>query len=454
MRQNNITKGAIAPQLMAFFLPIWFGTFFQQLYNTVDAVIVGQFVGPEALAAVGGSTSTIINLLVGFFMGLSSGATVIISQFYGAGKGYETRKAVHTAIAMSLYGGVAIMIIGLLAGKQILIAMGTPSDVIDYAADYLNIFFMGMIFNLVFNIGSGVLRAVGDSKRPLYFLIVCTISNLALDYLFVAIFNMGVSGAALATIASQAISAFLVIFTLCKSPNVYKLYIREIKVEASLLKNILYLGLPASIQSLMYTVSNILIQSTINTFGTVVVASWAAYGKMDGLFWMTIASFGIAITTFTGQNFGAGEYERCKKSVKITFLLSSVFTIGLSTGLYLLSPYIFRMFTDDPAVIEQGVSIARFIVPFQITFVTIEVITGALRGMGDAIKPMIIVCLGVCVLRIIWIYTIVPLNPTIFTAAFSYPFTWIVTSIVFAIYYKRGKWLERCIAKKHDLENK
>ena len=262
--QNGITEGVIWKQLLIFFFPILFGNFFQQLYNTVDAIVVGNFVGTEALAAVGGATSTIINLLIGFFVGLSSGATVIISQFYGARDGQNVSKAVHTAIAMSLIIGLIFMVVGLIFSPMALKAMDTPEDVLPLANTYIRVYFGGVLFTVIYNVGSAILRAIGDSRRPLYFLIVCCLVNVVLDLLFVAGFHMGVFGAAIATMISQAISAVLIIVTLMRTPDCYRLYLRQIRIDMGLLRGIFRIGLPAGLQSTMYNVANIIIQASIN----------------------------------------------------------------------------------------------------------------------------------------------------------------------------------------------
>lgn len=444
---NGITEGVIWKQLLLFFFPILLGTFFQQLYNTVDAVVVGNFVGKEALAAVGGATGTIINLLVGFFTGLASGATVIISQFYGANRTEETKDAVHTAIALAITGGVILMIIGIIVSPFALRAMGTPEDIMDYSVTYIRIYFAGMVANMIYNIGSGVLRAMGDAKRPLYFLIICCIVNLILDIVFVVGLNLAVKGVAIATVLAQIVSAGLVLFALMRADEAYRLYIRKIRFHLQILKRMMYIGFPAGLQSVMYSVSNLIVQVSINGFGTDTLAAWTAYGKIDGLFWMIMGAFGISITTFAGQNFGAGKYNRIKKSVRICMTMSMGTAITMSAILMVAGQYVYQLFTSDQAVIEKGMEILRLLVPTYFTYVSIEILSGAARGAGDSLIPTIFTCLGVCVLRIIWIAIAVPIHPTVQTAIACYPFTWSVTSILFIIYYLHGGWLRRRIEK-------
>lgn len=446
-RINGITEGVIWKQLLIFFFPIMLGTFFQQLYNTVDAIVVGQFVGKEALAAVGGATGTLINLLVGFFVGLSSGATVIISQFYGAYRPAETSEAVHTAMALGLAGGVVFMAIGLLVSPLALTLMGTPADVFDHALSYIRIYFLGMIFNLVYNMGAGILRAVGDSKRPLYFLIFSTLLNVALDFLFVVGLRLGVNGAAIATILCQAVSAGLVVFTLMRSDDVYRVRLREIRFSLPILRDIVRIGLPAGLQSVIYNISNLIVQTTINGFGTDVIAAWTANGKIDGIFWMIMGAFGTATTTFSGQNFGAQKYDRIRRCVRVCTLMALIAAALVSAVVLLFGPYIYRIFTSDDAVVAEGQRIIHALAPFYFTYVCVEVISGTVRGTGDSFRPMIITCFGVCVGRILWLLFVVPRFHTIEMLVWSYPISWALTTVLFIVYYLQGSWLRRSIKK-------
>ena len=441
--ENGITEGVIWKQLLIFFFPIILGTFFQQLYNTVDAVVVGQFVGKEALAAVGGPTGVIINLLVGFFVGLSSGATVIISQYYGAQQDEQVSRAVHTAIALAVAAGAVIMAVGLIFAPWALGVIDTPADIMENSIAYLRIYFVGMIPSLVYNMGAGILRAVGDSRRPLYFLICGCLVNIVLDLLFVLVFRMGVEGAAIATIISQAVSAVLIVFTLLRTDQSYRLFWRKIRFSWDMLRRIVTIGLPAGLQSVMYSFSVILIQSNINSFGTDTVAAGTAYGKIDAVFWMTMDAFGVSITTFVGQNFGARKYDRIHKSVKVCLGMAMGVTVVMSALLFFFSQYIYRIFTQDSEVIVKGIEILKLLVPFWFTYVSIAVLSGAVRGTGDAVIPMLMTCIGVCVLRIIWLFTVVPLHHTIQTVLLSFPITWAVTSVIFIVYYLQGGWLRR-----------
>ena len=433
--ENKITEGVIWKQLLLFFFPILFGTLFQQLYNAADAVIVGRFVGKEALSAVGGGTGTVINLLVGFFVGLSSGASVVISQYYGAKKEELVAYAVHTAMAFSILGGFVLMVGGILTAPAILTAMDTPADVLDPAILYIRIYYIGTIGNLIYNVGAGILRAVGDSRRPLYFLIASCFTNILLDLLLIVCFDLGVAGAAIATIGSQALSAVLVILVLVRVKDMHRLELRRIRIDRKMLRRIVRIGFPAGLQSVMYSLSNIIIQAAINGLGTDTVAAWTVYGKMDALFWMTISSFGIAITTFAGQNYGAGKMDRVRKGIGSCLAMCFASTIVISILLNIGGHILYSFFTSDPEVLRIGMQIVHFLVPTFFTYVCVEVLSGALRGVGDCWVPTLICLSGICLIRILWIMLVVPLRTDVYTVTFSYPLTWTITSVLFIVYY-------------------
>lgn len=441
---NSITEGVIWKQLLLFFFPLLFGTFFQQLYNTVDAVVVGQFVGKEALAEVGGASAMIINIFVGFFVGISAGATVTISQFFGGKRMREVREAIHTAVALSVAAGIIIMIAGLTGAETVLSWMNTPPETMEGSVLYLRIYFCGMVGNLIYNMGAGILRAMGDSKRPLYFLIASCLVNVVLDLLLVAAAGMGVAGVAAATILSQAFSAVLVILTLLRFPEEYRLRIKSIRFHGWVLKRIVAIGLPAGFQSLMYSLSNALIQTNVNSFGTSTVAAWTAYSKIDALFWMVVSAFGISVTTFVGQNYGAGLYHRVRKGVRQCLLITAVCTLFINVIIIPFGQILFRLFTRDAEVIEIGVMMMRFLVPTFMTYICIEIYSGALRGMGDSLIPMLITCGGICGLRVLWLLLAVPKWNNMKTVMMSYPITWVITSILFLVYYS---WY----TKKHKI---
>lgn len=446
--ENGITEGVIWKQLLLFFFPIVLGTFFQQLYNTADAIIVGKVVGKEALAAVGGSTGTLVNLLVGFFVGLASGASVIIAQLYGARKAQDVSRAVHTTMALALASGALLTVVGLIFARGLLDLMGTPVEVMVYAVPYLQIYFVGMIPQLIYNIGSGVLRAVGDSRRPMLFLICAALTNVVLDIVLVLGLDMGVHGAAIATVISQLVSALLILGSLHHAHPVYRLYFRKIRFHGDMLSRIVRIGMPAGLQSVMYSLSNIIIQSSVNGFGTDVMAAWTAYGKIDGLYWMIISAFGVAITTFAGQNFGAQLYDRMRRSVRVCMGMATGATVVMSAVIMVIGRPMLGMFTDDAQVVEMGMSIIRLIVPTWITYISIEILSGAMRSAGDSLVPTLMTLTGVCLLRVFWVAVIVPRHHELPVLMLSYPITWIITSAMFIVYYLRGKWLERCIGRQ------
>ena len=449
---NGITEGVIWKQLLLFFFPIVLGTFFQQLYNTADAIIVGKAVGKEALAAVGGSTGTLINLLVGFFVGLASGASVIIAQLFGARRAQDVSRAVHTTIALALSSGALLTAVGLLCAGGILELMGTPQEVMAYALPYLNIYFLGMIPQLVYNIGSGVLRAVGDSRRPMLFLICAALTNIVLDILLVLGLNLGVRGAAIATVLSQVVSAVLILVSLCHAQPVYRLHFRRIRFHGDMLARIVRIGLPAGLQSVMYSLSNMIIQASVNGFGTDVMAAWTAYGKIDGLYWMMISAFGVSITTFAGQNFGARRYDRMRRSVRVCLGMAAGVTVFMSALILTVGRPMLGMFTDDAHVVETGMSIIRLIVPTWITYLCIEILSGAMRGAGDSLMPTLMTLTGVCLMRVFWVTVVVPRMHQLPVLMLSYPITWVITSCMFIVYYLRGRWLDRCIARQGSVQ--
>lgn len=441
-KDNFITEGVIWKGILSFFFPILLGTFFQLLYNTVDAIIVGQFLGKEALAAVGGGTGTIISLWVGFFTGLASGASVVISQKYGRGDKDKVSKAIHTSIALSILCGVLITALGILSTRASLSAIKTPDEVMAPATLYMKTYYSGIIFTVLFNMESGIFRSVGDSKHPLYYLIAGTLVNIILDIVFVGFLGMGVFGAALATVAAQALSSLLAIIKLMSGEQEFlNVKLNKIAFSSSELKATLAIGVPSGVQSVMYTISNLFIQSSINSFGTDTAAAWAAYGKLDSVFWMIVNAFGIAITTFVGQNYGAGGYERIKKGVHSTLLMASAMGLTLSALYCALARYGFMLFTRDASVIEIGVTLLHNIAPVYILYIPIEVLSGTIRGCGKSLAATLICLFGVVFIRILWLQAIVPLHRTMEMVCWCYAVSWSITSILFFIYYKKGNWL-------------
>lgn len=433
-KKLDMTKGNITFQLLQFFFPILLGTFFQQLYNTADAVIVGQNVGKIGLAAVGGTTSTLINLFIGIFVGLSSGFSVIISQHYGAKNNKLVSACVHTALAFSLIVGIVVSIFGAIFSKFMLENMNVPENMMQMALPYLQIYFLGLAPNLIYNMGAGLLRAVGDSKTPLIFLVISCFVNIVLDIVLIQHMDMGVTGAAIATVASQIVSAVLVIIVLCRRDDALKLRLNSLHINFYELKKMVSIGTAAAMQSAMYTIANILIQASINSLGTDTIAAFTAYGKIDTLFFMTIQSLGISVTTFTGQNYGYGNKERVKKGIIYGMILSVIVTGIVMLLLKLFGRSIYTLFTQDENVLNIGTQMLNFMVVAFPAYIIIEIFSGSLRGIGDSWIPMIITASGVCILRILWILTIVPKYPNIFTILWAYPISWVTTSILFLIY--------------------
>lgn len=436
---NNIIEGSIWKPLLAFFFPVLLGTLFQQLYNTVDAVIVGRFVGKEALAAVGGSSAQILNLLIGFFTGVSSGATVIISQYIGAGDDEDVSRAVHTALVVAVAGGALMTALGIAMAPGMLRLMGTPEDTVAGSVSYLRLVFISMIPGMVYNMGSAILRAAGDSRHPLYFLILCCLVNVALDLLFVWGFHMGVAGVAIATSIAQLVSAVMVCGFLYKSSESYRLVPGQLRADKKLVRRTIRIGLPTGIQAVLYSVSNIIITASINSFGTDTVAAWVAVGKLDALNWLIMNAFGISMMTFVGQNFGARRYDRVKSSIRLclamavgtAILLGLLFSFGGRYGLLL--------FTDDASVLDIAMVILLWLAPWYWLYVPIEVISGGMRGMGSTLVPTLITAAGICLLRVVWIFIVVPFRHEVSAVTVSYPITWFLTALAFIFYYLHFK---------------
>ena len=443
-QQNGITEGVIWKQILLFFFPILIGTFFQQLYNTVDAIVVGQFAGKEALSSVGGSSAQIINFVVGFFTGLTSGCSVIISQYYGAKEEEGLHRALHTAYAFSLIGGIVLGIAGVFFAPEVLRLMNTPDELMATSLLYIRIYFAGLVFVFIYNMGSAVLRAIGDSKRPLYYLIACCLINIVLDLLLVWGFGLGVLGVAVATLTSQAVSAVLVTCTLMGHTPGMELRLREIRIYRGTLGMMLRIGLPSGIQSSMYSFSNILIQSSMNHFGVDTMAAWTAYGKIDCIFWMINGAFGIAISTFVGQNYGAGKWERIRKGVRVCLLMDLMVAIAISGIVMIFGAPLLGIFTPDADVIAIGTRFMEIISPTYFLFVFIEMFSGALRAEGHVAIPTAISICCICMFRMVWISWIVP-NGTLEQIVWCYPLSWLFSAELMTVYYlyKQRRVLQR-----------
>lgn len=435
--RNQITEGVIWKQLLIFFFPIMIGTFFQQIYNTADSIVVGRFVGKEALAAVGGSVNQIVNLVVEVFVGLTSGASVIAAQFYGAKDRKNLNKTLHTSYAFGITIGCIVGVLGFFLTDTVLTLMKTPRELMADSRIYLHIYFCGMVFNIIYNMGASILRAVGDSKRPLYVLMVTCGLNIVLDIILVVVCRLGVMGVALATVSCQGISSALVTVLLMKENPLFQLKLREIRFYGASLKSVLRIGIPAALEATMYTIANLIIQVFVNELGTDTVAAWGTFAKIDAVYWMVVNAFAISITTFVGQNYGAGKVKRMRKSVGICLGMAYAGAFLVSGVLYALAAPLYRLFTTDAKVVQIGVDMMHFLLPSYFLYVAIGILSGALRGAGRVLVPMLLTCGGVCFFRIVWMFGVFPGYPGINTIMLSYPVSWGITAVLFIIYYIR-----------------
>ena len=434
---SDMTQGSIWPLLIRFAIPLAAGLLFQQLYNTVDTIVVGKFVGKEALAAVG-STSSIINMLVGLCSGLSMGASVVISQAYGA-KDYEKlHDAVHTTILLTIIMSVAATITGIFIVDPMLRLMATPDDVFASAHNYLTIYFAGISGLFIYNMGSAILRAVGDSKRPLYFLLFSAFLNIALDLLFVIAFKMDIAGAAYATILSQFISAALVLFVLTRSAGPYAIHWGDLCIKGYILKKVLAIGLPSGVQQGLTAFSNVFVQSYVNGFGSDCMAGWSSYNKLDTYVLIPAQSIAMASTTFVGQNYGARQLDRARNGVRCSLIISIVTTVILCIPLLLLRETLLTLFTDDPIVIQYGSRFIGIIAPFYFTVCFNQTFAGAMRGIGKANVPMIVMLSSFVLFRQIYLFAGTRLGGGFVTVALAYPMGWVVCSLLMAICFRRS----------------
>lgn len=436
----DMTEGSIIKQLIAFAAPLTLGFLFQQLYNTVDTLVVGNYVGKEALAAVG-STGPIINTLIGLFMGFSIGTNVLISQYYGAHDHDSVHDVVHTTIMMTFILSVILTIVGVICVPYMLSFMNTPDDVIGMSSDYLRIYFCGIIGLLYYDMGSAILRAVGDSKRPLYFLVFSAIVNTVLDLVFVVYFGMGVAGVAWATVIAQILSALLILIVLSRTEGSYKLNWSHLHIDFPILKKIVKIGLPSSIQQGLTAFSNVFVQGYINNFGSVFMAGYSAYNKVDAVSLLPMQAIAMGSTTFVGQNTGAGNIVRAKKGTRISLLLAMASTGILIIPLMLFAEPIISIFNNDPGVIYYGSLYIRLISPFMLLCCVNQIYAGTLRGVGNTRAPMFIMLGSFVVFRQIYLYIVSHLFvDNYLPVIFAYPAGWVVCSLTIYIYYKHSHW--------------
>lgn len=431
-----MTEGAIWKKLLLFAVPLMAGNLFQQLYNTVDAVVVGNFVGKEGLAAVG-SADSLINTFIGFFSGLATGAGVVISQYYGAKDARKVHYAVHTTIALTLVMSIVCTVAALFGLPFMMRLMGIPEDVFPQSKAYLQIYFLGVAGLLFYNMGSGILRAVGDSLRPLLFLIFSAVLNVVLDLVFVVGFRLGIAGVAYATVIAQALSALLVLATLMREKEMYKLTLSKVRFYPRTLQKIVMIGLPSGIQMSVTAFSNVIVQAYINSFGSSIMAGWSSYGKIDKFCTLPIQSIALSITTFMGQNLGAGKYDRVRKSVKTALLLSFGATFVCSVPVWLLADRLIGFFSRDAQVIEYGTMLLRTLTPFYFFMCINQTLLGALRGLGNTRVPMILVMSCLIIFRQVYLFVVTRLSDSFMLVALGYPAGWMLCSLVVGIYYSK-----------------
>lgn len=437
--KNLMTEGNIWKKILFFSIPMILGNLLQQMYNTVDSIIVGNYVGSNALAAVGSSTS-IINLLIAFSMGASAGAGVVVSQFTGAGNKKGVRLSVHTAVAISIVLGIILTAAGIIFTPKILKMMRTPEEVMTQSVVYLRLYSAGLLFSVVYNMAAGILNAVGDSKRPLIYLGSASVLNIILDILLINVLKMGIAGAAIATNISQIVSCILILMFLSKVPENYRLRFREIKIYRRMAGRIIKIGLPTAVQNTVISFSNVLVQSSVNTFGAKAMAGFGAYLKIDGFNILPIMSFSMAVTTFTGQNYGAGKTDRLKKGMWVVIIMGVAYTAVLGAVLLMFSDFFMGIFTTDKDVMYYGIQAMKYFCPFYFLLSIMHGLAGTIRGTGKTVPPMVILLISLCLFRIVWIHFIVPRFDDIDIIYLLYPVSWFVGLVLMSLYAWKGSW--------------
>jgi putative MATE family efflux protein len=425
----DMTNGPLLGKIVRFAIPLALSGILQLLFNAADIIVAGRFAGSQALAAVG-STSALINLIVNLFIGLSIGVNVLVARYYGGGQRKDLHETVHTAVLISVISGLVLIVVGMALSRPLLEMMGTPEDVIDQAVLYMRIYFVGMPVMMSYNFGAAILRAVGDTQRPLYFLLIAGVVNVFLNLFFVIALHMGVAGVATATVISQCISAGLVLQCLIRSDTVYRVELKKLKIYKDKLLPMTKIGVPAGIQGATFSISNVLIQSSINSFGSIAMAGSTAASNIEGFVWTAMDAFTQSTLSFTGQNYGAKKFHRITKVVWYNLGLVTLVGLVLGIGAYLLSTPLLSIYSTDPEVIAYGKErLLMVCAPYAICGV-MNVMVGAMRGLGSSLTPMVASIFGVCVLRVIWIYTIFPLDRTFFMLFLSYSVTWLVTGLI------------------------
>ena len=435
-----MTQGNVWKLLVTFSIPLIIGNLLQQMYNTADSIIVGNFVGSNGLAAVGSGTA-LINLIIAFAQGAAVGAGVVVSQYIGADKKDKIKISVHTSICISIILGLILSLLGIFASPSLLIMMKTPKVVLKSSILYLQIYCGGLIFNVIYNMANGILNAAGNSKKPLVYLAIASFTNIILDLLFIKIFNLGVMGAAIATDISQAISCILAIGYLLKVKSDYKLYIKDLKINKETAVKIIKIGLPTAIQNMVISFSNVLVQSSVNAYGATAMAGYAAYLKIDGFNILPVLSISMAVTTFTGQNVGANRLDRVKKGMYSSLIMVLVYTVFIGAVLLIFSHQVLGLFTHSAQVIMYGQLAMKYFCPYYFLLGILNVFAGTVRGAGKGIPPMIILLFSMCIFRILWIKIALPFYSSIDGVFILYPISWLVGAILMIFYTKFGKWL-------------
>lgn len=435
MKKNPITEGVIWKQMLLFCIPIMVGTLFQQLYNIVDVIVVGRFVSTKALACVGGSSGMMINLFVGFFTGMTSGVTVIVARYFGAADWWHLNEGIHTSIAIAIIGGVLFGVLGVAFAPLLLQFLGTPNELMNSSLLYLHIYFIGILFTFLFNTGSAILRALGDSKQPLYYLMICCFVNIVLDVLLVVVFHLGIAGVAIATVTAQAVSSYMVLHALQHLNVEFRVKWKQIKFHKQLFFEIIRIGLPAGIQSVMNSLSGMIMTSAVNSLGTIAVAGNTAYAKLDGIYWMVSNAFSVSIATFVAQNLGAKKFDRVKQSIVSCMILDFVLSSGLSVFFFSTSQFLLHLFTNDSFVIDQALQVMKAIAPYYWIVPIYEVLASSLRGMNDVFVCMIINIIGLCGVRAAWIFFLIKHPSSIYQIIISCPVSWIFTAICTTLYF-------------------
>jgi putative MATE family efflux protein len=436
---QSMTSGVIWKQMVAFAVPIFIGQLFQQLYNTVDTLIVGNMLGDQALAAVS-SSGNLIMLLVGFFNGMAMGASVVVSQAFGAKDGGKVRKTVHTTVAVGILISVFLTFFGMWASKEILVLMGTPEDVLPLSTEYFRIYFMGISGLILYNILSGIMRAVGDSKHPLYFLIISSLLNVVLDIVFIGSFHLGVAGAAYATILSQFLSVVMAWFSLAKEPGVHRLEFSKIRFHKAELLEVVRYGIPTGVQNSIISLANVIVQSNINSFGSYAMAGCGAYAKLEGFAFLPIMSFNMAISTFVGQNIGSGNEERTLKGARFGILCSVICAEIIGVIFFLFADALVGLFNQTPEVIAFGAGRARSNALFYFLLAYSHAVSAVMRGGGKPAVPMYVMVICWCAIRVTFLYVTAPFHNIQFVY-WVYPLTWSLSSLFFAWYYPQKTWL-------------